>query len=353
MRSMTEAEGRVIAVLLGSTPTNERERLRRVKVPRSTYHAARRRAYQEGWLKDRYVPDPARFGFPWVNLVVVRPFADRISELGSAWAAHPTNVLSWVGAQSALAVFFHPSRAEADGWVRRLGEERWASRVTAVTTHVTSPEVPVYFDYEGLWTHLAGIDGTEVYPNGLGGSTPQEEDSGAPVTSHQRWGATELVHRPFVTESQGREGHLVGPFGVPFSQQKLLRAGWVSHRVFLEPSKVPPFKGRSADQMTFIYGALRDGARPEGLFATLTRDCRVFPFLYASSGGRVLLGALGRAPVSLGQGHRDAPAPDPAESRPSVMAALQGALEGIEVIQESATQLRTLVDHRYDRILPR
>jgi hypothetical protein len=350
MRALTEAEGRVIAVLLGSAPTNERERLRRVDVPRSTYHAARRRAYQEAWLKDRYVPDPARFGYPWVNLVVVRPFADRVQELGKLWAAHPTNVVAWVGAQSALGVFFHATARDAAQLISEVGELRLASRVTAVTAHVTSPDIPVYFDYEGLWTHLAGIPGAASYPNGLGGTPGDTNGETRSVTPHQRWGAAELVHRPFVAQSQGREGHLVGPFGLPFSQQKLLRSGWVSHRVFLEPSLLPPYKGRSADQVVFISGTLREGTRPEVLFASLTRDCRVFPFLYAASGGRLLLAALGRSAVSPGPEPTGSPVEGP---RGSVMATLQSAMEGIEVVQEAANQFRILVDHRYDRVLPK
>src|SRR5579859_4874551 len=107
MRALTEAEGRVIAVLLGERATNERDRLKQLAVPRSTYHAARRRAYAEGWLRDRYVPEPGRFGFPVVTVAVLRPFADRAAELSERWSTHPTNVLTWLSPQVAVGVFFH------------------------------------------------------------------------------------------------------------------------------------------------------------------------------------------------------------------------------------------------------
>jgi hypothetical protein len=350
VRTLTEAEGRVIAVLLGTSPSNERERLKRAGVPRSTYHAARRRAYQEGWLKDRYIPDPARFGRPWVSIVVARPFADRLEELGVRWSRDPACVVASLGGQGALGVFFHPTEAAARRVVDGVTGDALGSGSLSVVADVNAPEVPVYFDYEGLWGHLAAIPGTLSYPNGLGGGAGGASASAPTISGHQRWGATQLVHRPFTTEAQERGGHLVGPFGLPFSQQKLLRLGWVSYRVLLEPSALPPYRGRSADQVVFVSGSLRAGRRPEELFAELTRDCRVYPFLFATHGDRILLGALGRAPTS-GSAAVAAEA-GPTDPRRPVMATLQASLGAIEVLQEPASAFRTIVDHRYDRLLP-
>jgi hypothetical protein len=347
VRTLTPAEGRVIAVLLGATPANERERLHQLALPRSTYHAARRRAYGEGWIRDRYVPDPARFGYSRITFLLGRPFADRAEELGQRWSRMSTNVLTWMSPQIALGVFYHAREVDSLAALREVLEGRLASHCAILSADATAPEMPVYFDYEGLWTNLAAMSGTSSYPHGLGGSTSSAPEEGPAVTPHQRWAASELVHRPFVAEAAGRGGHLVGPFGLAFSQLRLLRSGWVTHRVFLDVSRVPAYRGRSADEIVFVTGALREGRRAPDLFATLTRDCRVFPFLYITHGGRILLGALGRAPGS----------PAPAEGTPlprrSVMATLQESLEGIEVLQEPAAQFRTLVDHRYDRILPR
>ena len=347
MRALTEAEGRVIAVLLGARVTTERERLQRLDVPRSTYHAARRRAYSEGWLRDRYVPDPVRFGFPVVSIVLARPFADRVAALEERWSANPTNVVAWLGAQVALGVFFHRDEREAARFATELSESKTASAVTTLAADATQSELPVYFDYEGLWSHLAGLSGTLSYPSGLGGDAGEAEQNGA-STRPRSWAAIELVHRPFVAAAEGRAGHLVGPLGLPFSQLKLLRNGSMSHRVFLDPSRVPPYQGRSADHVVLLGGDLRDGARPEQIFATLTKECRVFPFLYATHERRLLLGALGRGAPTGG-----AP-PMPTESgRRPVLATLQEHLEGIEIVQEPAANFRTIVDHRYDRLFPR
>lgn len=319
-----------------------------MQVPRSTYHAARKRAYEEGWLRDRYIPDPARFGAPFATLAVVRPFADRIADLSSRLTSDRTNVVAWVGAQSALCVYFHRDRRTAERTLAGLTSSGVASSVTAVVAEVDRSEVPVYFDYEGLWSHLSGLSGAATYPNGLGGRSGGPGSDPPAATPHQLWAAKELVDRPFQAEVQGRGGHLIGPFGLPFSQQKLLRTGWVTYRVVLEPSLLPPYQGRSADQVALISGRLRPGVRPEALFVALTRDCRVFPFLYATNGGRVIMAALGRAPGTV----PSAPASATEADRQPVMPTLQTALEGIEVHQEAVSQLRAVVDHRYERLFP-
>ncbi|HEY6237945.1 MAG TPA: hypothetical protein VIZ68_02010, partial [Thermoplasmata archaeon] len=247
MRSLTDAEGRVIAVLLGAASANERERLRRVGSPRSTFHAARRRVYAEGWLKDRYVPNPSRFGFGVVTFVLLRPFADRVQELTERWSADASNVLTWSTSQLILGVFFHRDAASARRFAQELSELRAASALTIVLSEAAGPEIPVYFDYEGLWTHLAGVSGTLAYPRGLGGGASSDGTDRESISSHHLWAATELVGRPFGGDAGERPGHLVGPLGLPFSHQHVLRRGWVAHRVFLEPSVLPPYKGRSAD----------------------------------------------------------------------------------------------------------
>ncbi len=346
MRALTEAEARVIAVLLAARPDRERERLRLVNVPRSTYHAVRRRAYEEGWLQDRYVPHPVPLGFPVVSFVLVRPYADRFEDLVRALVADPGAVVVWTGAQVALAVLFHAKPAQPRKLVERIESAKLAAAPVVITVRAEGPHVPVYFDFEGLWTHLAGLDGTLAYPHGLGGGADGVDPESGPaptLTSHQRWAISELLRRPFVAVDVGRGGHLVGPFGLPFSQRRILQRGWIVHRTILDPSKLPPYAGRAADQVVLLSGTPRSGARPELLFGSLTRDSRVFPFLFAVGPDRWLLGALG------GSG------PPPAEtvaSRRPVLPTLREYLEGIEIVQEDAANVSARIDHRYDRLLP-
>jgi hypothetical protein len=345
LRTLTESEARVIAVLLAARPDRERERLRVVGVPRSTYHAVRRRAYEEGWLRDRYIPHPVPLGRPIVSFVLLRPFADRFEEAVQVVSADPGTVVLWTGAQVALAVLFHAkgsdSRRLTDGIVKR----RLAPEPSAVTVPANGPTVPVYFDFEGLWCNLVGLPGTLAYPHGLGGGMDgsDEPESPTPLSAHQWWAVGELLRRPFLAAEQGRGGHLVGPLGLPFSQRRLLQRGWVVHRAILDPSRLPPYQGKAADQVVLISGVPKAGARPEALFATLSRESRVFPFLFVVGTDRWLLGAMGGS------------APPPEELRANrrpVLPTLREFLEGIEIVQEPAAGFRAPVDHRYDRLLP-
>ena len=347
MRSLTDAEAKVISVLLAAAPGQERDRLRHLELPRSTYHAARRRAYEEGRLRDSYIPDPGRFGFGRVTFVLARPFADRAGELVEKWDRSPGNVVTWGSAQLALGVFYHPNEGAAAKLLRSVAPPlvSWSFSLAAQADAAT---IPVYFDFEGLWVHLGGFAGALEYPHGLGGTpllTPNG-GSGGPAAPRREWAAQELVRRPFAAQEQGRAGHLVGPFGLPWSQQKLIRTGAVRHRVLLDPSRTPPYHGRSVEQVTFVTGELNEGARPEALFATLTRECRVFPFLFVAHENRLLIGALGRGTASPG-----ASAPPPEPRRP-VMPTLSDALKGIELVQDLVTRVRMVTDHRYDRLFP-
>ncbi len=334
----------MIAVLLAARPDRERERLRQIPVPRSTYHAVRRRAYEEGWLRDRYIPHPVPLGLPYVTFLVARPFADRAEEFGRTVSVDPGNVVLWSGAQAAIAVLFQPEAGDAKELLSRIETGRLASAPWSLTVRADGPAIPVYFDFEGLWCHLADLEGTLAYPHGLGGALPDvsEDQAMAPLTPHQRWAVGELLRRPFVATEQGRGGHLVGPFGLPYSQRKMLAKGWVTHRTLLDPSRVPEHRGKSADQVVMITGLPKAGARPEALFATLTRQCRVFPFLFVAGADRWLLCALGGSTP---------PPVDPTNPRRPVLPTLRDYLEGIDILQEAAAGFVARVDHRYDRLL--
>ena len=345
MRALTDSEARVIAVMLAARPDRERERLRQVEIPRSTYHAVRRRAYAEGWLRDRYVPHPVPLGRPFVTFLLARPYADRFEEFADAVRKDDGNVLLWSGAQLAVAVFFHPRATDGPRLAARLEKDRTVAPPLAITVPADGPTVPVYFDFEGLWCHLAGLAGTLAYPHGLGGrpAVGSGEDPDEPIvlTPHQQWAIGELLRRPFTAAEQGRGGHLVGPFGLPFSQRRVLARGWITHRTLLEPSRLPTYQGRAADQVVLLSGTPKPSARPELLFSTLTRDCRVFPFLFVVGPQRWLLGALGAG----------GPPGTADPERRAVLPTLRESLEGIEILQESATSFSALVDHRYERLL--
>jgi hypothetical protein len=334
-----------MAVLLAARPDRERERLHQVEVPRSTYHAVRRRAYEELWLRDRYIPHPVPIGRPYVTFLVVRPFADRAEELMVAMAADEGNSVLWASPSVALAVFFHAKPTDGARWRRRVEEGKYATAPVVVTVRADAPTIPVYFDFEGLWCHLVGLPGTLAYPHGLGGSLPEPSgDDGLALTPHRRWAIGELLRRPFDGADGGRGPHLAGPFGLPFAQRRMLLRGWVDHRTLLDPGPVPPYEGRSAETVALVMGTPKAGARPDALFSVLTRECRVFPFLLVVGEERWILGALGAA-AGTSPSARSGP-------RRPVLPTLRDYLEGIDIVQEPASQLAARVDHRYDRLLP-
>lgn len=346
MRTLTDAEARVVGALLGSTLLTERARLHRAGVPRSTYHAARRRAYAEGWLRDRYVPNPVEFGLTHATFVLSRPFAERLGGYLQEQARDGSVVFLASSAQLAFAIAFHRSPADASRTAAAVTEQGFAGAAFSIIADLRGPSVPVYFDYEGLFAHLGEVEGAEGYPQGLGGAPSTRELSPEEYAARRSsWGATELSHRPFPNSDGERPAHRVGPVGLPWGQRRLLNQGWFSHRVLLDPTQLPAFRGRSAPMQVFVTGTLQSGARPEELFASLTQRARVFPFLFAVGSGRVLIGALGQ-----GAPTESAPLMG---SRPSVMGVVRERLEGIEILQEPVQQLRTQVDHRYDRLFSR
>jgi len=263
----------------------------------------------------------------------------------STVANDPGPVVVWRGTQVVLAVVFHRKSSDVERLVARIDAGHLAPKPTAVTVRTEGPTVPVYFDFEGLWCHVAGFDGTLAYPHGLGGGIPDGSDEAdpPPLSAHQWWAASELVRRPFTVTEAGHGAHLVGPLGLPFSQRRLLQRGVVVHRTILDPARLPPYQGRAADQVVLVTGSPREGARPEVLFATLSRESRVYPFLFATAPDRWLFGAMGGT----------APRPsEPLMTRRPVLPTMREYLEGIEILQEPASGFVSVVDHRYDRLLP-
>ena len=335
----------MIAALLAARPERERDRLRQLGIPRSTYYAVRRRAYLEGWLKDRYVPDPAYLGRPYATFVIARPFAERVQDLAQPVLPTGAPTILWASPQLAFAVFFHAGGADADHVVEVWKERRIIASEATVSADIRGPTIPVFFDFEGAWDHMTQVPGTLAYPHGLGGNLPAEAEP-PPLTPHTAWALSNLLARPFQLPGGSEDGHQTGVFGLPFSERRLLQRGWVTHRVLLNPSQVPSYPGRAGDRLFFVVGTPRAGGRPDALFGRLTRECRVFPFLYVIGARHWLIGALGGdpSPPNVADDRRD---------RTPVLATLTQVLEGIQIFQEPLAALSLIADHRYDLLAPK
>jgi len=336
-RSLTEQEARVIGLLLEDSPAGERDRLRRWGLPRSTYHHIRRRAYAQGWLDHRYIPDPRLFGLPWMSFLLVQPFADRRGSLTEALTRDSRAVHVAVGPNLVFTIHWDDSEAAAVRRFALIEKEGWVAGGVQLTTELSAQSVPVYFDYEGMWAHLTGRPGTLGYPRGLGGGPAAP----GPMTSHQRWAVRYLLDRVASPSTRTDPGTPGGLFGLPFSVRRLLELGWISRRSILSPSLVPPYQGRTANRTYFVVGTPRSGARPEQLFQELVGPCQVFPFLFIVRKDRWLIGAAG--------GAREGGAAD--NHRQPVLPTIAGACEGIQIFEADGSSFRPQVNHRYDRLL--
>ncbi len=345
-RDLTDAEVRVLRALLAAGQENERERLRQTELPRSTYHAVRKRAYAEGWVKDRYLPDPLLYGFSHATFALARPYADKAQDLARAWAAETGAVVLWQAAAAIFAAVLHTSPAEAAKATQRMERKDLASEMLLLTPSLREATVPVYFDYEGLFANMAGIPGTTSYPRGLGGPNSVGVRRGAPLSSEGiRRTTQELLLRPFSGPEDGRPGHLLGPVGLPRSQRRLVDQAWVERRVLPDPARIPSFQGRLADLTVFVRGEFLADRSAASLLPVLTEQCRVYPFLLVEHRGKVLLGAQGQSATGPSETVTTIP------SRKPVLPTLQEHLRSIEVVQVRAAELTGWLDHRYDRLL--
>ena len=146
MRELTEAEVLVLRALIAAGQENERERLRQTQLPRSTYHAVRKRAYEEGWLRDRYLPDPLLFGFTHITFGLARPYADRADELARLWSSEPGCVLLWRAPVVTFGVQLYSSGAAATQAQARLGGKDLTTESIQLTPSQSDPGVPVIYD---------------------------------------------------------------------------------------------------------------------------------------------------------------------------------------------------------------
>ena len=343
MRALTEAEARLIRALLAAPGDSEREFLEETKLPRSTYHAVRKRVYDEGWLRVRFAPHPACFGLPFVTLAVAHPFAESSVALMERWSRPESNVILWGGSSLVFAIYLHRTRDEARRFTSGLVDDAMRPRSFFLTTSTAAESLPVYFDFEGVWSHLAGIPGSSQYPRPLSPPLPpgSHVPTGPPSPGLRR-AARNLILRPIVADFEGRSGHFLGLLGLTRPEHRLLDDGWVFQRVLPDLGVLPSFQDRKADQIVFVRGEFLEGKNSTGLLKALTEKCRVYPFLLAHDETGVVVGTVGQSgPLpAAGDG-----------SRPSVLGTLQEFLRRIEVDSEWVAGLTPVVDHRYDRVL--
>ena len=329
----------------------ERARLDGSGLASSTYHAARRRAYDERWVRDRYVPDPVAIGRPVITFLLGRPYAEELAAVGRRWAATDGAAVVWTGTPMALGIFFHPNAAIAHRAIDRLRAVLPIRDAASWSVDLSQGRVPVYFDFEGAWARFAGVTTPGSYPFGLGygaGASLEDAAPRRPLPDRLRSHALAMLEGPFGTPEGGLTRWFAAA-GLDRRERELLEAGYLQPRSFLEPAMVPDYRGRRMDQILLVTGEMRDRTDPTVLLSELRTSFHTSPFLFVHDGPRVLLGLLG---------HAGPPAPSaPTSDSPSApVGTLLRETVGrwlcrVDLFREEAHALRAVLDHRYGPLL--
>ena len=328
--------------MLAAQPLSERERIARSGIPPRTFRDVRSRIYAECWLADRYLPEPAVLGCPFVSFLLAEPYVERVDAVMESWAADPRIVHMWRSQHGIFAVGLGTEAKPALPGIAEISDIKAMRRCVTLTMDCRRGPIPVYFDFEAAWSRVVGLSGTLGYPHAWGGaSSPPGLSDPRAMSPSARLALSALVRRPFDLADQGRSPSLAAPFFLPPSQQRVLNRGWVGRRVFLDPTKLFTTVEPRVEHLVFVHGTLIPGADAQRLLDDLISACRVMPFLYAADDSRVLLGSLSPVPQVAGT-----PAP-----RASISATLGFYLRGIEVFRVPLSALETPLNHRYDRAM--
>jgi hypothetical protein len=334
-RSLTRAEAVSAGSLLSSPNVSTRERIRSSGLAPRTYEVARQRGLDSGWLIDRFVPDPRVAGRRHAVFAFGRPFVENRMSQSRAWVTSPDSVVHWETPESIFGVFFvRDTRSKA---IEELFVQSAFSHLVRVEAELDKPTIPAYFDFAGAWSRVEGRGCSPVYPIAI----PHRGSEAASRAPHLLEDVRRIVLAPFVPPGvESREVSLARRFGQ--SERFKERLGrLVERRYFLDPSLLPGYLNWNPSAVVFLSGTLRTGARPELLFRLLFATCGVTPFIYVANSQSVLIVCLSPFPLAP---HSER------VRRPSITNALERYLQEIVVFRETVGGLRTVTNHRYDKL---
>ncbi len=332
----------VIQNRLGSdAQESEEERIRRAGLPRTTYMEAKQRLYARRVLQDVYIPTSGAAAISKVRFTLLRVFSDKRDSVTRELLARPRTVLVWAGAHSVFGVSMEsdaPKREPGNGVP--VSDFGTSSVELSCTPDPTA--IPVYFDFEGGWSNLAGLDYARRWPRPF---PPPAESKGRgwfqsrlPSPDLMR----SLLERPFRDEGGSPPSHLLGPTTLPRSQLQLVRSGVVEWRTLLSMTETSGPRERQVVDLVFVAGRLRERSGLPGFVQDLAHRKIAYPFLAVSDGEKALLAFFG---TGLKESSPASPAP------PNVSGVIQSHLEDVVVVREPLSQLSVLRDHRYDQLL--
>jgi hypothetical protein len=336
MRFLSPAEIRVVRTLLIDEYATDQEGEHSARVPRSTFQSIRRRALVSGWLKERYIPYPASIGFSSVVIRLAQPFAERWGEALQILRTE-TTVLLWASSETLFSVEF----GRGDLPRKTLDLPSKVFRQTwSIEARIERGEIPVYFDFEGVWSRWALQSEPVAYPRAFTGRPKAQSNQSIRELRYRAEDLQSLVVRPFEFGSLPPARLSLSQARLPRRLRRLVEAGVAFRRMIPDLSEMPPVQDNRMEQVVFVTGRLRDGGNAEALRQELARESKSVPFIFASDSDRVLFAGLAPAPRSATSG------------RTPMMDILGRHVQGIEVIRDKIESLVAVVDHRYDRLLP-
>lgn len=343
-RDLTASEVDVISALLQGSLESGEERIRRSGLPRATFRVAMRRLYQAGVLVDRYIPSPGILGMKRVVFLLSKPFSDRLSEVIRDMESSPGCVVLLTSPNYLFAVFFIGSEEAGVRLRGRFDSGDFGTPVSFIATSSGKEEIPVYFDFEGIWSHFSGNQGVAHYPRPL--------PSGAESTTRNWFGKASdstVLHTLFMRTTSdnddARPAHLTGPATLSRSQRRALLTDQAAWRVMLSLSNPPSIREIGIRHLLLVQGRLKKGRDPLALFRTLTAECGVFPFLFASDGMCVLMAGFGTGLQQDNVEYSGILAKQP------VVRAMTDRLENVVTVREPLENIVVRVWHRYDPLL--
>jgi hypothetical protein len=310
-------------------------------IPRQTRQAIRQRLLARDSIKDRYVPDPAVLGRPFVSFAIAQPFTEALSNTSSTWRSELGAVNLWTFGDALFGVFFSVSRDDCTALRARLfapGNNHTEFLLDCDSRNAT---VPVFFDFEASWAHICGLQGTLGYPQAM--PTVPRTDGTRPriLSPAEREAVTHLLSSQNSDRHGASSGGLVEQLAVRARELRVVNSGLAELRTFLDPGACSRWAGNFPEAVSFVRGELVEGIGARELFKHLLVDCRISPFLFATDQTAVLFACL----ATRGARPPDASLPPLATIPPS----LQKFLRRLVVFREPLDQLQTLIDHRYDR----
>ena len=330
MYELTVSEAATVLSVLSRSGAVESSDPGPLGIPTSTFYATRRKIYDAGWVMDRYIPHPWAIGVSAIDLVLVSPGPAERTRLEREWASSPANVVLWSGLNSMFGVFFRSS-----------GDAPDIEGARCVSVTAGSGSIPVYFDYSRSWSRFVRMENGTGYPRSLGDQTARSERTSVAALTELIGGDQEGATAP----SRTHRWH--SPSGLARSHQRLLERGLVRSQTILNVDTLPPFEGRSLGEIVFLTGRIRGGVDSAGVLSTLSNECHVSPFLLADAGADLVIVALGQVGAG-GEGRTRV-----SRAAGNVTATLDSVLKDLRMTIERTDSIRKVVDHRYDRLLPR